>query len=319
MTDFPSDAPLVIGAGPVGRAVTAHLVDQGEEVIVATRSGSGPEIEGVHLVAVDAGDPEVLRATVGGARVIYCAAHASKYSAAAWRRELPGLERAVMDVAHGWGAPVVFPESLYSMGSPDGVMRESSPREATRGKSGVRAELLRRRAAHPARTISIAASDFFGPFATDSHVGSLVIPKVLSGSTVWVLGATDQKHSFTAVRTLAAAMVVAAERAGELAPDGDRFLLAPTPPAVTMTELVALVAEVADVPVPTVRAIPGWAVKALAPVVPDVREMADILHQWVRPYVVDSSASEAVLGLTPMPLAEELAATVEWARRDVRI
>ncbi len=30
---------VVVGAGPVGRHVAAHLADRGEEVVVVTRSG----------------------------------------------------------------------------------------------------------------------------------------------------------------------------------------------------------------------------------------------------------------------------------------
>ena len=35
---------LVIGAGPVGRAVARRLLDRGDDVILATRSGSGPGV-----------------------------------------------------------------------------------------------------------------------------------------------------------------------------------------------------------------------------------------------------------------------------------
>jgi nucleoside-diphosphate-sugar epimerase len=44
------------------------------------------------------------------------------------------------------------------------------------------------------------------------------------------------------------------------------------------------------------------------------RELAEMLYQFERPFVMDSHASEAALGLHPTPLPEAAAATVAWWR-----
>lgn len=45
---------------------------------------------------------------------------------------------------------------------------------------------------------------------------------------------------------------------------------------------------------------------------PDMREIAETLYQFQRPFVMKSAASQAALGLTPTPLQEAAAATVAW-------
>jgi nucleoside-diphosphate-sugar epimerase len=45
-----------------------------------------------------------------------------------------------------------------------------------------------------------------------------------------------------------------------------------------------------------------------------MRELAEMLYQFERPFVMDSTASQAKLGLEPTPLADAMAATVAWWR-----
>jgi nucleoside-diphosphate-sugar epimerase len=43
-----------------------------------------------------------------------------------------------------------------------------------------------------------------------------------------------------------------------------------------------------------------------------MRDLAETLYQFEHPFVTDSMASQAALGLTPTPLDEAAAATVAW-------
>jgi len=47
---------------------------------------------------------------------------------------------------------------------------------------------------------------------------------------------------------------------------------------------------------------------------PLLRELQETAYQRTRPYVLDSSAAQAMFGLTPTPLDEGLAATAAWWR-----
>jgi nucleoside-diphosphate-sugar epimerase len=244
--------------------------------------------------------------------VIHHCIHGSAYDARAWRAELPVAEKAVLAAASKVGAVVVFPESLYSYGPVDGPMTEDLPRAASGGKLGVRTDLLAQRAASATPTVSVAASDFYGPRVIMSHAGERMIPTVLAGRTMRVVGSLDQPHSFTYVPDLAAAMIRAAAT-----PDlWDSFLHAPTSPAVTQRELIEQVASTAGVPVPRTSAIPTWALKTFGVVSRSMKELAETGYMFDRPFVLDSTASEARLGLSPTPLETGLKETVAWWREN---
>ncbi len=163
--------------------------------------------------SVDVSRAEGLDEHFAGALAVHHCAHGSAYDAKVWRAELPATEAVVLAAAGRAGAVVVFPESLYSYGEIDTPMTEDLPREATRGKLGIRAELLRAREASPTPTVSVAASDFFGPAVRMAHAGERLVPKVLEGKTVNLVGSLEQPHSFTYVPDLARAMITAAAEA----------------------------------------------------------------------------------------------------------
>ena len=304
---------LVTGAGPVGSTIALQLAERGESVRLVSRSGRGPDHPGIDRVAADAADPDALAELTTGVAAIHHCIHASRYEAATWRRELPVAERAVLDAAHRVGAVVVFPESLYAYGPVDGPMSEDTPRTASGGKLGIRVELLAARAAHPTPTVSVAASDFYGPRVLTAHAGDRLIPLVLAGRPVTMIGSLDQPHSFTYVPDLAAAMITAAHREDLW----DRVLHAPTAPAVTQRELVRLTAAAAGVSMPRVSALPVWTLRAAGIVSPGARELAETGYMFTRPFVIDSRRSEELLGLRPTPLEVGLAHTVSHWRDEL--
>ncbi|MBP1134408.1 nucleoside-diphosphate-sugar epimerase [Arthrobacter sp. PvP023] len=301
---------VVTGAGPVGWTVAEQLASQGKRVRVLTRSGSGPDHALIERMSLDVSNPALLGGAFAGASAVFHCIHGSAYTAAAWMRELPAAEETVLAAAGEAGAVVVFPESLYSYSRPGEVMAEDSPREAQGGKRGVRTALLKARAASPTNTVSVVAGDFFGPRVRTSHAGERIVPAVLAGKRLLVIGSADQPHAFTYVPDLAAAMI----RTAQTPSLWNRVWHAPTGPAVTQRQLAAAFAEAGGAPAPKMGAVPGWLLRAMGRFSSDTRELAEMLYQFERPFVMDSRVSEAGLGLHPTPLPEAAAATVAWWR-----
>lgn len=301
---------IVTGAGPVGWTVAEQLAAQGDRVRLLTRSGSGPEHDLIERVQADVSQPDRLTALFEGADAVFHSIHASKYNAKVWRAELPAAEQAVLNAAGAAGAVVVFPESLYSYGQVDGVIYEDTPRTASAGKLGVRTELLRAREASSTATVSVVASDFFGPRVLSAHMGERAVPNVLAGKKIRVVANADVLHSFTYVPDLARAMVAAAEDRALW----NSVLHAPTAPALTQREMIACYANAAGVASPKVGVIPSWMLKATGVLSSDARELAEMSYQFARPFVMDSTKSEQRLGFGPTPLATAAAATVAWWR-----
>lgn len=301
---------IVTGAGPVGWNVASQLATAGHRVRLLTRSGSGPDHPLIERFRADASDPAQLHSAMKDADAVFHCIHGSQYTEEAWLRELPGAEAAVMSAAGEAGAVVVFPESLYAYSAPENVMGEDGPRLASAGKRGVRTALLAARAASETRTVSVVASDFFGPQVRMAHAGDRMVPPILSGKRVQVLGSAERQHSFTYVPDLASAMIKAAT-----VPDAwNSVVHAPTLPALTQRELAGAFAAAAGLPAPRVSSIPGWAVRAAAIFSPQLREMTELLYQFQDPFVMDSTASEKLLDLSPTPLEAATHATIAWWR-----
>lgn len=302
---------VVIGAGPVGTTVATQLAEAGRPVRVLTRSGSGPEHPLVERRRVDASDPVALKEATADAVAVFDCMHASRYELATWRRELPVTEQAVLEAAGAHGAVVVFPESLYSYTRTNRPMTEDDPRDRATGKGAVRRDLLTARAASTTPTVSVVASDFIGPHVTaGGHMAERAMRPVLEGGSLKVVASLDEPHSWTYVPDLAAAMIVAADR-----PDlWDRVLHAPTGAPHTQREVVTAYAAEAGRPVPRLGAYPVWMMRALGAVHTDTRELAEMAYQFAEPFVLDSSRSEAELGLSPTPWDEVVRETVRWWR-----
>jgi nucleoside-diphosphate-sugar epimerase len=139
-----------------------------------------------------------------------------------------------------------------------------------------------------------------------------MVPRILARRPLQVVGSADQPHSFTFVPDLAAAMIKAAQTPSSW----NRVLHAPTNPALTQRQLADALADAAGVPRPKVGVLPGWLLRALGLFSSDVRELAEMLYQFQRPFVMGSAASEAALALGPTPLAAAARMTVEWWRSE---
>lgn len=305
-----SNLEIVTGAGPVGSTVALQLAEHGINVRLLTRSGSGPKHPRIERRRVDVSDREALRTATEGATAIYHCIHAA-YNAADWERELPAAEKVILDVAASLNAVVVFPESLYAYNS-DTVMTESDPRNVTGGKRGVRATLLRAREVSATPTVSVVASDFFGPHVRTAHAGERMVPKVMAGKKIRVIGSADQPHSFTYVPDLAAAMIAAAHNP-EL---WNSVLHAPTGPALTQRTIAEAFADAAGAPAAKVGVLPAWVLDTVGKVHTDTRELAEMNYQFTKPFVMNSTASETLLGLAPTPIDQAARETVDWWRAE---
>lgn len=300
---------LVTGSGPVGTTVALALANNGHSVALATRSGGGPEHPGIRRMRADALDPGQVAGAMDGATAVFHCIHAA-YSAKAWTETLPRAEELVLAAAGERGIPVVFPESLYSYSHPGEPMAEDSPRNAAGGKRGVRTALMTARAASGTNTVSVVASDFYGPHVETAHAGARMLESVFSGRRLLAVGNPAMPHSFTYMPDLAAAMVRAAEREDLW----NGVLHAPTAPPSSQRAVAEAYAAAAGLPAPKVTGMPGWILRAVGLAHPATRELAEMAYQFDDPFVMDSRRSEALLGLSPTPLADGARATVDWWR-----
>lgn len=289
---------LVVGAGPVGRAVAEQLVARGDDVVVATRSGS--EVAGARAVALDAADADALTAVARGAAGIVNCVNPPYHR---WTLDWPPVAKALLAAAEATGAVLAITGNLYGYGEVSAPMTEQTPLAATGRKGRVRVQMWQDAlAAHDAgraRVFEVRGSDYLGGL---NLLSSLIAPALRRGRTAWVPADLDAPHSWTDVRTVAALHVAAL---GEPSAWGRAWHVPSAPPA-TVRELTAIAAAQLGAAA-KVRSLPYPVLWTAGVAVPLVRELRETQHQFRRPFVLDSSAAEQHFGLKPEPLEDSVA------------
>ncbi|GAA4719238.1 NAD-dependent epimerase/dehydratase family protein [Isoptericola chiayiensis] len=298
---------LVVGAGPVGRAVTDLLAADGHDVTVVTRSGRDTGVPGVRHVAADASDPDVLSAVVPPADVLYNCANPTDYTR--WDTVWPPLAASLLTTAERLGAVYAITGNLYPYGPVDRPMTEDLPDAATDHKGRLRARMWADAlAAHRegrVRAVEVRGSDYVGPGVGQNGHLSRVIPAALRGRTAVMMGRTDQPHTFTDVRDVARTLVAAAADPGA---HGRTWHVPSNPPVTQARGLADVLAAIGHPPVRTVG-LRGPALAAVAAFSPLLRELRQLIYQFKRPYVLDDAAARERFGITPTPWAEVCRAT----------
>lgn len=307
----PSPTHLVLGAGAVGTTLALQLADRGERVRLVSRSGSGPDHPAIERVRADASSAGAVLAVAAGAAVIYNALNPPYHR---WAAEWPTLHRNAMDAAAAHGAVLVLVDNLYAYGPTGGrPLSPDLPQAATGTKGRVRAqmaeELLAAHRAGRLRATIARASDYVGPLVTGAQLGERVVPRVLAGRKVQVLGSLDQPHSLADVADVARTLVTIGsdERAW------GRVWHVPSAPARTQRQTIEALARIAGTSVAIGTLSPAL-LRVVGLFSPTVRELREVRYQFLEPFVVDASATESTFGITATPLDATLAATVAWYR-----
>jgi len=302
------DLHVIIGAGAIGSAIARLLAAEDRHVRIVTRSGSGPDGIQAERVAADASDREAIAQLADGAVAIYNCANPPYHR---WPELWPPIAAALLGGAERGGAVLVTVANLYGYGpasQSQGTagydaahpMTEDTPLAATGRKGSVRAQMWRDAlAAHEAgrvRAAEVRASDYVGPGA-ESVLGARVIPNVLRGKAVSVLGRTDRLHTWTFTEDVARLAVVASDDSRAWG----HVWHTPSGPARTQHDAIADMARVAGVGPVQVRALPGAALRAAGLFSPLLRELQETKYQFTEDFVMDSSAAQRAFGLAPTP------------------
>jgi len=301
----------VVGAGAVGSATALALVDRGHEVVLVTRSGSGPVHPAVSRVACDASDPVALAAAVGRPAALYNCANPPYHR---WPELWPPLADALLGTATSTGAVLVTMGNLYGYGPVDHAIREDDRLAATGAKGRVRnamwEEALAAHRAGRVRVTEARASDFYGPGVVETSFFGRNVERLLAGRKAYVLGDPDAPHAATFVPDVGRTLAVLGtdERAW------GRPWHVPSEPAVSQREMAERFCRIAGAPPARVGALPPALLAAAGVFAPQLRELKETRYQFERPFLLDSAACTATFGITATPMDEAMAAIADRAR-----
>jgi len=302
---------IVLGTGAIGRAAMEELLKRGESVRMVNRSGKMDEVPaGVEVIASDLYDQTRVREVTRDAQVVYQASQ-PKYNQ--WPEKFPLLQKSIIDGLTGSNAKLVLVENLYMYGDTDGKpMTEDTPYNAHTRKGRARGEISRAAFdAHKEGRVQVTAArggNFFGPWGTESTMGARAFYPLLRGKPAQLIGRTDLPHSHTYVKDFGAALVILGERAEA---DGQAWHVPNDMPRMTQAELVRLFAEEAGVE-PKISSM-GRLMMAIGGLfIPEARETGEMMYEYEKPFIVDSSKFEKTFGMKATPIREAIRETVNW-------
>ena len=303
---------MVFGTGPLGLAVMRELRTRGKHVRMVNRSSRvrfEKDLQ-TEVGGVDAADPLQAREACEGAAVVY---HCIGLPYPRWA-EFPAIAAGVVAGASSVGAKLVYADNLYAYGATDKLMTEALPSSAVTKKGRIRAGIAQSLMnVHDAGKLRVAigrGSDFFGPFATDAAMmGSRVFGRALAGKSAQAIGDPDRLHTYTFIDDFGKALVTLGERDEALG----KAWHVPSAPAITTRSFVERVFAALGKRT-KLSAAPRFALALLGKFDENVRELREMLYQFERDFVMDSSRFESTFGAQPTPLDESIRKTLDWYR-----
>jgi nucleoside-diphosphate-sugar epimerase len=304
---------VIFGTGAVGAAVMRALIKRGKAVRMINRSGKPSQATGrdlpanVEICTGDAYNADDVRRLTEGATAVYQGSQPEYHE---WAEKFPPLQAGIIEGVAASGAKLIVIENLYMYGDPAGkALTESSPLTPNSGKGQVRLAMHESlMAAHHSGKVRVAvgrASDYYGEgYALN---GDQIFRPALAGKKAQGMGNLDALHTFTYTPDVGEALAVLGERDEAL---GQVWHI-PSAAAITQRDLITQVFKAAGHE-PKIGAINKLMMRMAGLFVPGAHEMIEMMYEFEKPFVVDSSKFTRAFGMTATPYSEGIPATVAW-------
>lgn len=301
---------VVFGSGPLGMSVVDELTSRGKSVRVVNRSGKASVPAGGEVIRADAFDPrQALEACANAGYVYQCAQPPYQQ----WTTQFPSLQENILNAAAAHGARLIVGDNLYMYGEVEGRIHEALPNAASTRKGRTRAVMAENAlAAHRAgkvKAVIARGSDFFGPRVLGSVLGERVFVPALRGKAASFVGNLDQPHTFTYIGDFGKAMVTLAETENAYG----QVWHVPNAEPLTQRQVGELIFAILGMP-PKMSGMGRLMMSIGGLFIPEARESVEMMYQFEKPFIVDSSKFTNAFGIAATPLRDALSATIDWYR-----
>jgi nucleoside-diphosphate-sugar epimerase len=302
---------VVIGAsGGTGSAIVRELVARGKWVRGVNRSGHANVPLVVEMLKADATNPSSMREVCQGATVVY---NCVNPPFAQWIQIFPAVMEAIIEGAAAADAKLVFADDTWMYGKVDRPMTEDLPSRPVSNKGVLRAwlaeMLLSAHSRGKVRAVIGRGGELYGPLV-ESVLGQNLFGAALAGKKATWIGNLDVPLTPLFIDDFARGLVTLGEQDEAI---GQVWHI-PTPEPITGREFVRMIFEEVG-RAPKVTAYSHQFVKALGLFWSLAREGAEMVYQFERPFIIDSSKYKHSFGKgTVTPYREGIRQTIDWYR-----
>lgn len=301
----------ILGSGgAIGVPLAKELKKYTSNIRLVSRSPKKVN-ESDELFAADLTRPEEVLSAVEGSSVVYVTVGFA-YNRKVWKKTWPLFIESVIAACKVHQAKLVFFDNMY-LYDPNhlGKMTEETPVNPCSKKGEIRAAIAQRILDEVNKGLLTAliarSADFYGP--EKQHTGLLtetvIKPFSKKKKANW-MGADSCKHSFTYTPDAAKATALLGNT-----PDAyNQVWHLPTASGpLNGKEWIELIGKEMNVR-PKYQVVPKWGMKLLGLFVPQLRELPEMMYQYDRDYVFDSSKFQQRFQFEPTPYSIGITETI---------
>jgi nucleoside-diphosphate-sugar epimerase len=266
------------------------------------------------LYPADLSNPTHTDKAIEGSQVVYVTV-GFLYNIKVWKKTWPQLIAAVIAACKKYNCKLVFFDNiyLYDRDHLDNITEET-PVRPTSKKGEVRAQLDKMifDAVNNGdlKALIARAPDFYGPYGSTSILTETVYNNFLKGKKAYWMADAGKRHTFGFTPDLAKATAIL----GNTADAYNRVWHLPTDRnGLTGKQWIELFATEMNV-APKFNTLPAWMIGLMGIFMPLIKELHEMLYQYDRDYIFNSSKFEKRFNFTPTSNVEGIRKTIEMRK-----
>ena len=303
----------ILGSGGIiGIEIAKELPKYTEKIRLVARNPKKVN-ESDELVKADVLDYEQLKNAVSGSSVVYVTV-GFEYNTKVWQETWPKFMKNVIDICKKEDCKLVFFDNVYMYDENHlGKMTENTPIKPPSEKGKVRTEIanmiMKAVEEKGLKALIARSADFYGPGIpqNNSLLNEIVFKPLSKGKKANWLCSPDFKHSFT--YTVDAGKATALLGNTDTA-YGQVWHLPTAANPLTGKEIVRIAASIFGVS-PKIQNAPRFLVKIMGLFMPIMKESVEMLYQYDRDYVFDSSKFEKEFGTAPTSYEDSISEVIK--------
>jgi nucleoside-diphosphate-sugar epimerase len=249
------------------------------------------------LFPADVSDLSQVEKAVEGSDVVYVTI-GFEYNIKVWQKTWPAFMQAVINACIKYNSKLVFFDNVYMYDRNEiPFMTESAKINPPSEKGKVRQklhEMIMDEVEKSTLTALIArAADFYGPENKNAVLNIMIADNLVRGKKAQAFGDIHRIHTFTYTPDAAKATAILGNT-----PDAynQEWHVPTTKEKLTMLQWIELVAKELNVE-PKVQTAPAFMLHLLGIFIPVMREFPEMVYQYDRDYIFDSSKFEKRFGI----------------------